>query len=511
MRLSIMLLSIVAVCYSQNILQNPGFESWTGGLPDNWEHSGGIYVFQENVVVHGGNHSVCDSCITQNQASADLQQGRFVVSSSTQYRFSVWVYDNDPAGRVRLGICWFPDGSDWSSMYTHDSTEWQELAMDALSPADADSALVLVRAYDVDTSWDGDAVFYVDDASFIALPNQPPVIVRIWHNPMHPPSGFLIDTYGWVSDNGLIVADTLFYGINNLTNPYALLHVSAHGDTFRFQIPGQSEGDTIFYYHKYVDEDGLVSMSDTFSLYVGELDIYLNELFYDSESSDSGCYIEIFKNGGTSLDGYSIVGINGNNGGEYANIELSGHAVPGDGFFVIARDSTVSNFDLVTRDADLENGPDNVELRFNGITIDALGYGSGSGWHFTGEWLPAPDVASGHCLGRYPDGSDTDNNLYDFEDYTVLTPGAQNPAVQVREHRQALMPLSIQMNPVKPTHHFSMMVADRSLYPVTIYSVAGQHVKSVLSPDTYISLSSGVYFIKTSVRAYTPTKFIVVR
>jgi hypothetical protein len=161
--------------------------------------------------------------------------------------------------------------------------------------------------------------------------------------------------------------------------------------------------------------------------------LVINEVYYDSPGTDTGCFTEIKGPPGTNLDGYALVGINGVGGAEYATISLSGHTIPDDGYFVIAQDNTVQNYDMIDPLADWQNANsggggqgDNVVLRLNGSTVDALGYGvfTGSGV-FAGEGEPAPDVL-GSSLGRYPDGIDTNNNYADFQEFANPTPGVTN-------------------------------------------------------------------------------------
>ena len=181
--------SLILMASAQNLIQNPGFETWSGGTPEHWEKDDSIFIYPEDVIVHTGNFSARDSLITQTQTSADLYQGRFAVQENTQYIFTFWVYDNDSAGRVRHGINWYPSGSNWSTGYSLDSTTWQEMSFTATSPSGTDSALAIIRAYDVAANWDGDAIFYIDDVSLAVPATQPPVINRVWHMPINPGSG----------------------------------------------------------------------------------------------------------------------------------------------------------------------------------------------------------------------------------------------------------------------------------------------------------------------------------
>ena len=290
------------------------------------------------------------------------------------------------------------------------------------------------------------------------------------------------------------------------------MHVSAANDTFMYTIPGQTTGDTVFYFCVFVDDDGLSAISDTHALLVGTQDLYINEILYDTPGTDSGCFIELYgTNTGMDLDGFSLVGVNGYNGSEYVTIDLTGHTLPGDGFFVVAQDSSVANFDMIDPSGDMQNGPDNIELRVNNITIDGLGYGTLNGWYFTGEWVPAPDVEYDHSLGRYPDGDDTDNNYVDFNDYTSHTPGEPNPNVGIAEHAASVASPTIIVNPVRSGMYFAMLIDQDEYYPLTVYNACGQAVSIVRSKHARVDVPCGVYFIGTEYPNTHCAKIVVVK
>lgn len=513
-RFSILSSIVLVLGFNQNLLPNPGFENWTGGVPNNWFKEDSILVYQEDVIVHSGYYSVKDSLITQNQDIADFISARFAINPNTQYVFSIWVYDNDLAGRVRQAIAW-KVGTTWSNTYSNtysgNSPNWQQLILTAVSPSGAESAYVFIRAYDSAATWDGGAVFYLDDASFTPPATQAPVIVRFWHKPTNPDAGMITNVYAKVSDDSVIIADTLFYGLNNLNNPIKISHTAISNDTFRFQIPGQSTGDTLFYFLKFTDNDNLSTFSDTNTIYVGKFNIYINEVYYDAPGTDSGCYIEIFAPGNMNLSDFMLVGVNGTGGVDYYTIDLSGYSVPSDGFFVVAQNSWVPNADLIDAGADLQNGPDNLELRFNNITIDALGYGILDGWTFTGEWLPASDVVAGHCLGRYPDGNDTDNNFVDFHDYDTLTPGVSNPVVGIAENKIITPNTILIKNPVCSGTKFIEINSNKTQNSVLIYNIAGQIVQKITDYSTVLNLPAGVYFVRIEDSQYKTFKIVVLK
>jgi hypothetical protein len=488
---------------ADNLLVNPGFEFWTEGAPDSWTYESGITVFREDGVVHGGSFSLKDSLVTQEQADADLISELVKVTPGSICTLKVWVYDNDPAGRVRLAAFWNSGDADYSS-YSADSEEWQQLEMTINAPFTADSGGLVIRAYDTKENWDGDAVFYIDDAEFITTTIPlPPFIKRIWHKPTHPSPTDEETIYAEILDDGNITDDSLYYGIGNLGSCLRVSHSAIDGDTFLYSIPCQAEGDTVFYYLWVRDDNDSITVSDTNAYYVGNKGIVINEVCYDTPGLDTACFIELYGIPGASLDGIEVAGVNGLNGNDYEVIDLTGYSIPPDGFFVIAQDSCVPNADTITDNADLQNGPDNIELRFNGITIDALGYGSGD-FIFTGEGLPAPDIAETNSLSRYPNGEDTDNNISDFMESYFKSPGEETPACV--EEFYAEEPFNLSVSPVisgSPVE-FVIDVREKGAIDFSIFNVLGQRVfgfkKEFLSPDSYKidwntkDVCPGVYF-----------------
>ncbi len=165
--------------------------------------------------------------------------------------------------------------------------------------------------------------------------------------------------------------------------------------------------------------------------------IVINELYYNSPGSDSAVFVELKGQPGQSLDNIHVFGVNGNGGGIYSDIDLSGYTIGSSGYFVIAKDSGVANADMIAGSAvDYQNGPDNVVLVYldgnDTVRLDALGYGDFSTAVFVGEGSPAPNVSPGLSLQRIPDGSDTDDNSVDFMGLPP-TPGVENGKAVVFE------------------------------------------------------------------------------
>jgi hypothetical protein len=157
----------------------------------------------------------------------------------------------------------------------------------------------------------------------------------------------------------------------------------------------------------------------------------LSEVYYDAVGSDDGqIFVEIAGAPGTSLEGFTLEGINGSNGAAGPTIELAG-VIGVSGLFVVADQtsagtSSVAGAQLLAN-FDFQNGPDSVVLRLGETLVDALGYGVFAASEiFAGEGAAAPDVSPGSSLARVFADLDTDDNLADFIVLTTPTPGIAN-------------------------------------------------------------------------------------
>lgn len=148
---------------AQNRVENPGFENWTAGEPTPWTTSGGAITLTENTAnSHGGNAN-CKVVFT-SQSNQNLKSNTFSVTPGETLAGSVWVLDNDVAGRARISLI-FEGASNYYGAYSEDNADWQELSFNEVVPEGATAATFQVRFYDVSASWDGDCEILVDDAS----------------------------------------------------------------------------------------------------------------------------------------------------------------------------------------------------------------------------------------------------------------------------------------------------------------------------------------------------------
>ncbi|MCK4595687.1 lamin tail domain-containing protein, partial [candidate division WOR-3 bacterium] len=175
-----------SILLSANLANNPGFENWTGGNPDDWSSDNKIILSQETDTIHGGSYSTQVVCTTQNQSETDFwHTSQISVTEGQDYSFTAWVYDNDIAGRVRLCIQ-YNTGILYTAIYSDTNSNWQQLSYVWTAPTGATWAKPTLRFYDVVGNWDGDAVFYIDDVYFSTYPSTDSgnvVINEIMYNP----------------------------------------------------------------------------------------------------------------------------------------------------------------------------------------------------------------------------------------------------------------------------------------------------------------------------------------
>lgn len=149
----------------------------------------------------------------------------------------------------------------------------------------------------------------------------------------------------------------------------------------------------------------------------GASTVVIQEVLYDGVGSDSDdVFTELFGAPGTSLDGWTLVGVNGGSGDSYRTIDLSGVFIPVDGLLIIATSSANTALAAITdyvANVDWQNGPDAVQLWFENSQVDALQYGD-AGVNNAGEGSVASTTLAGLSLSRDILGSDTDNNAQDF-------------------------------------------------------------------------------------------------
>jgi len=157
-------------------------------------------------------------------------------------------------------------------------------------------------------------------------------------------------------------------------------------------------------------------------------ELVINEIDYDTGSSDE--FIEVYNPGGSDVDltGYRFDLVNGTNGTAYASYAGVGQ-VAGGGYFVIAKQTVfdAASVPKLLLDENLQNGPDAIRIveTASGRVVDSVHYeGAVPG---AGEGTPAgrDSSAAATSIGRCPNGFDSNDNGTDFGSMTA-TPGSAN-------------------------------------------------------------------------------------
>jgi vibriolysin len=177
--------------------------------------------------------------------------------------------------------------------------------------------------------------------------------------------------------------------------------------------------------------------------------LVINEVEYDETgSTDAGEFVEIY-NGTTaavSLSGYSLVFVNGAGNATYLTQSLAGAGSLAAGQYLVVGNASVTpaagalKINFATGSDKIQNGsPDGVALVNGSTLVDALSYeGSITAAVITGVGtvslvegtVLATSVADSNTvtqsIGRFPNGSDTNNASVDWKVRSVVTPGAAN-------------------------------------------------------------------------------------
>lgn len=147
--------------------------------------------------------------------------------------------------------------------------------------------------------------------------------------------------------------------------------------------------------------------------------VVINEIFYDGLGGDGPqVFVELAGPRGQPLEGWRLVRVNGADGETYGGVPLAG-VIPPDGLFVVTRPDAEAELateaDLMHANADLQNGPDSVQLLDGETVVDAVAYGDFERAEFAaGEGNPASDVDEGQSLSRDNNHRDSDDNAADF-------------------------------------------------------------------------------------------------
>lgn len=168
------LVSATAIVSAQNLLVNPGFETWTDTSvkPDGWNSMNGGSI--ETAIKHSGNNSV--KLIPVNiTTNANIGATDVPATANTQYSVGYWVYDNATNSRGRHWIQFrtasanVAPGSGGANFqpttYTSDAPQWVFVSTTATTPATTEFLRFDYRVY-AQNSIATDPV-YLDDVQLV--------------------------------------------------------------------------------------------------------------------------------------------------------------------------------------------------------------------------------------------------------------------------------------------------------------------------------------------------------
>ena len=160
----------------ENLLINPGFEDWTGGLPMGWgnKYNTGEIV-KEVTIKHSGNNSLRQ----KSQTGTNKIQQEVAVEGGKKYRLSYWFLDNDPKARSRY---WFAlvdeagktvndlNSEIQQSAYSVDNSEWQQVEIEITLPKNVVKIRYELRTYrgGDEQGTDGGYIYY-DDMELVEI------------------------------------------------------------------------------------------------------------------------------------------------------------------------------------------------------------------------------------------------------------------------------------------------------------------------------------------------------
>ncbi len=190
------------------MLQNPGFETATNGVPDHWDDWGGVLA-QASEPVHGGAYAGVLTTTATNGLKYVYQS--ITVTGGAAYRFSGWVRENDPnLSHALLRVRWYTstDGSgsalssvDSNTILTTDDPDYRFLTTGPITaPSEANSAKA---CFYVRVANETAGTAYFDDASFqpLASPELSADLVLDKSGPASASAGDVI-TYRITLENG---------------------------------------------------------------------------------------------------------------------------------------------------------------------------------------------------------------------------------------------------------------------------------------------------------------------
>jgi len=232
------LLPGLALASTGNLILNPGFESWTAGVPDNWVIWNGEIGQATGTDVHSGNYAlIVGGYYTWSRVYQDVG----IIPGGT-YTLSIWQKYPGPSAYTRPEIWWLRADksiiSSWtvnnyrlSSVYEY--FEW--------GPFTAPSGAAFARIAFVKPGW---GLLYVDDVSFVGP--RPPIPAT---NDIDPNT---LDLKSQSDKNAITAYIELLAGYDVRQIDVATVKMDVYGYTVAAQLTPTAVGD--------YDNDGVLDL-----------------------------------------------------------------------------------------------------------------------------------------------------------------------------------------------------------------------------------------------------------
>lgn len=152
-----------------NLVQNPGFEDWTGDLAASWDNSYNTPkagITKSTDIKHSGNNA-----LKQVSASSTSKiQQEVAITGGKTYRISYWFLDNDTKASTRMWSSWISGSTVLTDnkaelqqeAYSKENADWQQVTLTLKAPVTADKFRFEVRTYKQSADNLGGFIYYDD-------------------------------------------------------------------------------------------------------------------------------------------------------------------------------------------------------------------------------------------------------------------------------------------------------------------------------------------------------------
>lgn len=243
---------------AQELLVNGGFESWTAGIPNNWNVEWDIELTEELSIFHSGAKSCKVAFISKDPGDTDFRQSVNLVAG-IKYNVSLWVYHLDNKAKVRI----YSAGV-WTSVYSNSSlqNQWQKISNE-FTATTSGTAEFGIRFYD-EATWSNPALMCIDDFSVSPAITSAPQITNIVTNPSKPTPSDAVSVSASISDDVAISKAFLLWTLDGV-NFNDSIEMSGTNGTFTTisSIPPQTIGSIVYYKIRATNSNSKQSLSIT--------------------------------------------------------------------------------------------------------------------------------------------------------------------------------------------------------------------------------------------------------